>query len=117
MASIQRHSRPGTQPSHPKTVLSLSGISKAFDQGGEKLSILSNIEAELREGELVALLGPSGSGKSTLLQIIGLLDRPNSGQIIIDGEDAAPLPDRKRTLIRRHKIDFVYQIHHLLAQF
>lgn len=117
MASTQTHSRSDTQPPHPKTILSLSGISKAFDQGGEKLSILSNIEAELREGELVALLGPSGSGKSTLLQIIGLLDRPDSGQIVIDGEDAAPLPDRKRTLIRRHKIGFVYQFHHLLPEF
>jgi lipoprotein-releasing system ATP-binding protein len=72
---------------------------------------------EIREGETVALIGPSGSGKSTLLHSVGLLERPDSGSILIDGHEAATLDDAGRTALRRRTIGFVYQFHHLLPEF
>ncbi|GAF94527.1 unnamed protein product, partial [marine sediment metagenome] len=65
----------------------------------------------------VGLLGPSGAGKSSLLHLLGLLDRPNAGSIVLDGADCIVLSDRERTLIRRSKLGFVYQFHHLLQEF
>jgi len=71
----------------------------------------------LREGEIVALVGPSGSGKSTLLHLAGLLEKPDGGNVYVNGRDAAALSDDERTAIRREEIGFVYQFHHLLAEF
>jgi lipoprotein-releasing system ATP-binding protein len=68
-------------------------------------------------GEIVALVAPSGAGKSTLLHVAGLLDRPDDGSVLIEGRDAGSLPDAARTAIRRDTIGFVYQFHHLLAEF
>lgn len=97
--------------------LELIGLNKSFSQGGVHLEILKDINFSLNKGELVALLGPSGSGKSTLLQIAGLLDKADSGSIIIGDQDVTNLNDQKQTLIRRMKIGFVYQFHHLLPEF
>lgn len=98
-------------------VLKLENIGRTFAQGQEKLLVLENVELELRPGEIVALLGPSGSGKSTLLQIAGLLEPPTSGTVVIDGIDCSKARDNKRTEVRRDKIGFVYQFHHLLPEF
>jgi lipoprotein-releasing system ATP-binding protein len=86
-------------------------------QGGQSLDVLKGVSFSLRPGEIVALTGPSGSGKSTLLQIAGLLERPSGGDVIIAGESGARLGDRRRTQIRREKLGFVYQYHHLLREF
>ncbi len=99
------------------TVLTLEHISKSFRQGDEELHILQDASLTLHAGEMVALVGPSGSGKSTLLQIAGLLDRANSGTILINGRECAGISDTERTAIRRNQLGFVYQFHHLLPEF
>jgi lipoprotein-releasing system ATP-binding protein len=98
-------------------VLRLSGIERRFRQGTAELLILKGAALTLETGELVALVGPSGSGKSTLLHIAALLERPTAGEVEIDGRACSKLPDAERTSLRRNRIGFVYQFHHLLADF
>lgn len=81
------------------------------------LDILRGVNLQVERGEIVALLGPSGSGKSTLMQIAGLLDNPTAGEIWISGEKVPGTADKLRTSLRRDKIGFVYQSHHLLPDF
>jgi len=97
--------------------LSLSGVKRTFIQGDRRLEVLRGITLDLRPGEIVALVGQSGSGKSTLLHIAGLLERPDQGDIIIDGKSAGAAGDRERTALRRRFLGFVYQYHHLLPEF
>ncbi len=92
-------------------------LEKTHHQGDEQLTIFKDISLSLHRGEIVALVGPSGSGKSTLLQMIGLLDRPTSGSITILAKDTGIMDDDQRTLMRRHKIGFVYQFHFLQPEF
>ena len=101
----------------PDTMLKLTGIKQTFYQGEAELAVLRGIEMELVEGEIVALVGPSGSGKSTLLQIAGLLEKAEAGEIEIGGRHAGALSEEERTLVRRSDLGFVYQYHHLLAEF
>ncbi|MAH83696.1 MAG: ABC transporter [Rhodospirillaceae bacterium TMED8] len=98
-------------------VLKLTNIQHNFGRGQHALEILNGVNLEISPGEIIALTGPSGSGKSTLLHVAGLLDKPNSGQIQIAGELCQNLKDTDRTLIRRNNLGFVYQYHHLLAEF
>ncbi|MCH8238452.1 MAG: ABC transporter ATP-binding protein [Proteobacteria bacterium] len=98
-------------------LLSLRDIDLTFHQGGRNIEILKQASADVFAGETVALLGQSGAGKSSLLHILGLLDRPNKGSVVLDGIDCLAVSDRERTLMRRTKIGFVYQFHHLLAEF
>lgn len=86
---------------------------------GDKVQqvILDHINLEVRRGEFVALTGHSGSGKSTLLYLLGVLDRPTSGQVIIDGRDASVLDDDARAELRNNKLGFVFQFHFLLPEF
>jgi lipoprotein-releasing system ATP-binding protein len=79
--------------------------------------VLRGIDLELEAGGLSALTGPSGSGKTTLLNLIGLLDRPTRGRILIRGQDTGPLTDEDRTLLRGRTLGFVFQFHHLLSAF
>jgi lipoprotein-releasing system ATP-binding protein len=95
----------------------MSNISRTYQTGVESLTVLSGASLNVRRGEIVALVAPSGAGKSTLLHLAGLLEKPDGGEISVDGEDAGALPDSARTNIRLHKIGFVYQFHHLLAEF
>ncbi len=99
------------------SVLELKNISKHFYQGTQKLEVLKDLSLEIKSQEVVALVGPSGAGKSTLLQIAGLLERPTSGQIFLNGADCASAPDSLRTSLRRDYIGFVYQYHNLLSDF
>ena len=101
----------------PDFPLSLRGIKRTFVQGDRRLEVLRGITLDLRPGEIVALVGHSGSGKSTLLHIAGLLERPDEGDIVIDGKSAAAASDRDRTALRRRFLGFVYQYHHLLPEF
>lgn len=97
--------------------LQLQDICKHYYQGEQKLEVLKGVELSIAPNEVVALIGPSGSGKSTLLQIAGLLDKPSSGQIFLDGENCSKADDRVRTSLRRDYLGFVYQYHNLLPDF
>ncbi|MFP4098202.1 MAG: ABC transporter ATP-binding protein [Alphaproteobacteria bacterium] len=92
-------------------------LQKTYKQGSRALTILNNVDLRLYSGEICALVGPSGSGKSTLLHILGLLDSPTSGQILMGEQDVSKLSERIRTKLRSQHIGFVYQFHHLLPEF
>ncbi len=99
-------------------VLSLHGISKAYNVGkASETEVLHGIDLALTKGEFCALMGPSGSGKSTLLNIVGLLDRPTGGTLMIEGQDTATLDDKALTKLRGGSIGFVFQYHHLISAF
>jgi lipoprotein-releasing system ATP-binding protein len=97
--------------------LSLRDIKRTFVQGDRRLEVLQGVSLDLRPGEIVALVGQSGSGKSTLLHIAGLLERPDDGDVVVDGKSAGAANDRERTALRRRVLGFVYQYHHLLPEF
>ena len=99
-------------------VVQLEGIRKAYGVGtAMEVEILHGLDLTLQRGEFVALTGPSGSGKSTLLNIIGLLDRPTSGRLAIDGQDTGPFNDAQLTKLRGGSIGFVFQYHCLITAF
>ncbi|WP_245648995.1 ABC transporter ATP-binding protein [Magnetovibrio blakemorei] len=98
-------------------VLHLQAIERCFGTGETALHVLKGAELKINAGEIVALVGPSGSGKSTLLHIAGLLEKPDSGEINIAGVACSKLGDDRRTEMRRKHLGFVYQYHHLLAEF
>jgi lipoprotein-releasing system ATP-binding protein len=97
--------------------LELRDVHRTYKTEADELRVLRGVDLTLRAGEIVALVAPSGVGKSTLLHIAGLLDRPTSGNVLIEGKNAGNLPDTARTELRRDLIGFVYQFHHLLAEF
>jgi lipoprotein-releasing system ATP-binding protein len=98
-------------------VLKLTGVTRAFEQGGVRIEVLKGVDLAIAPGEIVALLGPSGSGKSTLLQAAGLLEGGFGGRIEVAGQDASALDGDARTVVRRDAIGFIYQFHHLLPDF
>jgi lipoprotein-releasing system ATP-binding protein len=98
-------------------VLAVKGLARSFHQGGAVIEVLRGVDLSVAPGEIVALLGPSGSGKSTMLQAIGLLEGGFDGSIVIDGRPAEKLSAYERTEVRRDKLGFVYQFHHLLPDF
>jgi lipoprotein-releasing system ATP-binding protein len=107
--------RPAAAASGP--ALAIAGLTRSFTQGGETIHVLRGVDLSLARGEIVALLGPSGAGKSTLLQAAGLLEGGYGGSIAIDGLACHALDDRGRTAVRRDRLGFVYQFHHLLPDF
>jgi lipoprotein-releasing system ATP-binding protein len=98
-------------------IVSLRGLKRAFEQGGQRIEVLRGVDLDIMPGEIVALLGPSGSGKSTMLQAIGLLEGGFEGTIHIAGEHAEDMAADERTRLRRDHLGFVYQFHHLLPDF
>jgi lipoprotein-releasing system ATP-binding protein len=98
-------------------VLSVRGLERTYATGDRRLTVLQGVDLDVYPGEIVGLIGPSGSGKSSLLHAAGLLERPNAGQIFIEGRDCTTLSERARTRVRLGSIGFVYQFHHLLAEF
>jgi lipoprotein-releasing system ATP-binding protein len=98
-------------------VLETRGLKRSFTQGSATIQVLRGVDLSVRGGEIVALLGPSGAGKSTLLQAVGLLEGGFEGSIRIAGEEAAQLAPAGRTRVRRERMGFVYQFHHLLPDF
>lgn len=94
-------------------MIALKGITKSFD----RLQVLKGIDLVINRGEVVSIVGPSGAGKTTLLQIMGTLDRPDTGSVIIDGEAVESLSERKLSAFRNHHIGFVFQFHQLLPEF
>ncbi|WP_272009357.1 ABC transporter ATP-binding protein [Roseovarius sp. ZX-A-9] len=101
-----------------EAVLRLSGLEKIYNKGLQsEVAVLRGADLTLAPGEIVALVAPSGAGKSTLLHIAGLLDTPDAGTVEIGGVAMAGLGDRRRTIVRRRDVGFVYQFHHLLPEF
>jgi len=97
----------------PKEIIKLINIWKIYRTDSIITEVLKGINLEVKRGEFISLLGPSGSGKSTLLHIIGCLDKPTRGKVIIDGQDVSKLTDNKLAEIRRKKIGFVFQFFYL----
>jgi lipoprotein-releasing system ATP-binding protein len=97
--------------------LVLDQVSRRYQSGDEVLHVLEGADLKLVPGEIVALVAPSGTGKSTLLHLAGLLERPDAGRVLVDGRDTARMNDAERTALRRDRIGFVYQFHHLLPEF
>jgi len=97
--------------------LSLRNVQRTYRSEAGDLPVLRGVDLDLKAGEIVALVAPSGTGKSTLLHLAGLLEKPDGGEVLIDGRDCANLSDPERTAIRRDRVGFVYQFHHLLAEF
>src|SRR5699024_7522737 len=101
-----------------KVVLQLENINKVFEAGTPRANqVLHEVNEQLVQGELVAMMGPSGSGKSTLLNIMGLLDTPSSGELFIKGQATTQLDDAGRTALRSQHLGFVFQFHHLVGAF
>lgn len=98
-------------------VLSCRNLSKRYDEGPESVVVLDGLELELLPGERVAIVGSSGSGKSTLLNMLGGLDTPSEGSVWLAGEQLSALSETARGLLRNRALGFVYQFHHLLAEF
>jgi len=98
-------------------VLVLENLKRSFKQGERTLNVLAGASARLMPGEAVALVGPSGAGKSTLLHVAGLLETPDSGRVVVNGQDCAGMNDAARTRVRRRDMGFVYQFHQLLPEF
>lgn len=96
-------------------VLELKEVTKTFGQGDTKVKALSDISFSVKRGEFLLIVGSSGSGKSTLLNMIGLLDRPTSGQVIIDGKNTTKLSDNKISEYRNSKLGFIFQFSNLMA--
>ncbi|MCF7535305.1 lipoprotein-releasing ABC transporter ATP-binding protein LolD [Pseudomonas petrae] len=100
-----------------KAVLSCRNLGKSYEEGPESVVVLSGLQLELHPGERVAIVGSSGSGKSTLLNLLGGLDTPTEGSVWLAGEELSALNEKARGLLRNRALGFVYQFHHLLAEF
>ncbi|MCV6575418.1 MAG: ABC transporter ATP-binding protein [Cohaesibacter sp.] len=98
-------------------LLVLRDVQRHYVQADNELPVLIGANLTVKSGEMVALVAPSGAGKSTLLHVAGLLERPNGGEVYIAGKPQSSAADRDRTMTRRDEIGFVYQFHHLLAEF
>lgn len=98
-------------------ILELSGVARHYREGEARLDILTGVDLQLFSGQTVALVAPSGAGKSTLLHIAGLLERADSGEVLVAGRPTSTMSDNDRTRLRRTAIGFVYQFHHLLPEF
>lgn len=102
-------------PSRP--VLSVRNLHRTYPSGGGTLTVMAGADVDIYPGEMVGLIGPSGSGKSTLLHAAGLLEKPNQGEVFINGRECLKLSDDERTRIRRESVGVVYQFHHLQKEF
>ncbi len=106
----------GESSNRSDPIVSISGITKSYQTGPIRLEVLKGVDLEVASGEWVAILGPSGSGKSTLLNILGLLDRPDSGSYIINGTSVTDLNDNQRAQARNRDIGFIFQRFNLLPR-
>ncbi len=100
----------------PQMVYDVRGLCRSFTLNGDTIRVLDNVTFTIAQGSWVALIGPSGCGKTTLLQLLGGLDRPNSGQILVHGQDIARLSSRRLTALRQRSIGFIFQSYHLFPE-
>jgi lipoprotein-releasing system ATP-binding protein len=100
-----------------KTLLTARNIHKKYQQGASALHILKGVDLDVLQGEVLALVGPSGAGKSTLLHILGGLDRPSEGDVLLEGKSVYTINDAERARIRNRQVGFVFQFYHLLPEF
>jgi putative ABC transport system ATP-binding protein len=98
------------------SVVSLKDVKKSYFMGGEELQVLKGINLEIQRGEFISIMGPSGSGKSTLMNLIGLLDRPGSGELVINGQRVSQLNDAELSRIRGKEIGFIFQTFNLVSR-
>ena len=98
-------------------VIEAKGISRGFRQGPKRVQVLTDVSLQVPAGTSMAIVGASGAGKSTLLHILGGLDRPDAGQVLVDQHSLWEMSDRQRSDLRNHRMGFVYQFHHLLPEF
>ncbi len=115
--AAQSGAAPGGAAGSRPVVLEARDVHKSFRQGPVTLDVLQGINVAITAGERIAIVGASGSGKTTLLQILGGLDRPTSGHVLVDGQDVHELSEDARGALRNRAIGFVYQFHHLLPEF
>lgn len=97
-------------------IINISNLMKTYKLGGETVHALNNVTLEIEKGEFLAIIGPSGSGKSTLMNMIGCLDRPQSGKYLLDGKDIGKMNDNQLATIRNQKIGFIFQNFNLLTK-
>lgn len=102
---------------HSNLVLDAQHIQRHYDDGGNRVEVLRDVNLQVTSGEMVAIVGASGSGKSTLLHVLGLLDNPSSGRLSVAGQATETLNEKQRSQIRNQSLGFVYQFHHLLPEF
>lgn len=100
--------------SESDTVVNLRGVTKLYKRGSETVEVLKHLDLEVPRGDFLALMGPSGSGKTTLMNLLGGLDRPTSGEVIVDGQDIGKLSDSALSAWRARHVGFVFQLYHLL---
>lgn len=98
-------------------ILQATGVSKTYQDGKLSTTVLHHLDLSVKAGEKVAIVGTSGSGKSTLLHILGGLDTPTTGQVVLHGEVLSQMSESKRGQFRNRYLGFIYQFHHLLAEF
>lgn len=115
--SENHHETAAAADQHDDAVLVASNISKRYSQGDLSVDVLKSLSLTIKRGDRIGIVGSSGSGKSTLLHLLGGLDKPSSGQVMLAGKDLAKLSQRARGLARNQYLGFVYQFHHLLPEF
>jgi lipoprotein-releasing system ATP-binding protein len=98
-------------------VIEAKGISRGFRQGPKRVQVLTDVSLQVPAGTSIAIVGASGAGKSTLLHILGGLDRPDEGEVFVDGQSIWQLSDLERSDLRNSRMGFIYQFHHLLPEF
>ena len=108
---------PSPSTTHIGPVLACYDLGKVFAEGPAQLEVLRQIQFDIHAGEQVAIVGPSGVGKSTLLHLLGGLDQPDSGRVLLQGQDMATMSENARAQARNQGLGFVYQFHHLLPEF
>ncbi|GAF77411.1 unnamed protein product, partial [marine sediment metagenome] len=97
-----------------KTIIVTQKLTKIYGKGTTRVAALKGVNLSVRKGEFIAVLGPSGSGKTTLLNMLGALDRPTRGRVIIDGVETSSVPERRLYRIRREKLGFIFQTYYLV---
>ena len=100
-----------------ESIISGHSVSKVYHDGMSSVEVLKDVNFNIKRGERVAIIGPSGSGKSTLLHLLGGLDKPTGGQVLIDGVDWQKISEKKRCQLRNRSLGFIYQFHYLLPEF